>query len=90
MNKLSVEEFKEQGYLQELNRRFLHPLGLALEVLIDKSGELQLNKIWDCREHPEGIYFDIANSDSERQLRFKKNKFNFKSVFVFIFIKSIN
>lgn len=28
----SVEEFQQEGYLQEVNRTFLHPLGLALEV----------------------------------------------------------
>ena len=29
---MSVEEFQSSGVLQELNRRVLHPLGLALEV----------------------------------------------------------
>ena len=33
-NKIDVKEFREKGYLQELNRRFLHPLGLALEIII--------------------------------------------------------
>lgn len=29
---MDVEEFRELGYLQEVNRRVLHPLGLALSV----------------------------------------------------------
>jgi len=32
---MDIKEFKERGYLQEVNRKFLHPLGLALEVVID-------------------------------------------------------
>lgn len=32
---IDIKEFREQGYLQELNRRFLHPLGLALEVKVE-------------------------------------------------------
>ncbi len=35
MKKINIKEFREFGYLQEVNRRFLHPLGLALEVVID-------------------------------------------------------
>ncbi len=27
-----IREFRELGYLQEVNRRLLHPLGLAIEV----------------------------------------------------------
>lgn len=29
---IGIDEFREFGYLQEVNRRFFHPLGLALEV----------------------------------------------------------
>lgn len=31
---MPISEFRGEGYLQELNRRFLHPLGLALEVTV--------------------------------------------------------
>ena len=55
---MSVKEFRELGYLQEINRRFLHPLGLALEVEIDdETGEERFGRIWDYREDPEGIVF---------------------------------
>lgn len=35
MKYLGVDEFREIGYLQELNRTFLHPLGLALEDAVN-------------------------------------------------------
>lgn len=31
-NRMPVSEFRRLGYLQEVNRRLLHPLGLAIEV----------------------------------------------------------
>ena len=30
--KMPIEEFRDRGYLQEVNRRLLHPLGLAFEL----------------------------------------------------------
>jgi len=55
---ISVKEFRETGYLQELNRRFLHPLGLALKVTVNKdTGEEALSGIWDARDDPFGIIF---------------------------------
>lgn len=58
MRYLSVAEFRRIGYLQELNRQFLHPHGLALEVVVDPiSGEESFGQIWDCRNDPEGIRF---------------------------------
>jgi hypothetical protein len=32
MKKMDIGEFLEKGYLQEANRLFFHPLGLALTV----------------------------------------------------------
>lgn len=62
VKKMSIREFREKGYLQEVNRRFFHPLGLALEVVIDEStGEERLGGIWDCRDDPEGIIFDTGS-----------------------------
>ncbi|NQV07971.1 hypothetical protein HQ535_15645 [bacterium] len=59
---LSVAELVESGLLQELNRRFLHPLGFALAV--DKAAS-RLHGIWDCRDDPEGIVFaDLSDADA--------------------------
>lgn len=58
VKRIDIAEFRREGYLQEVNRRFLHPLGLALEVVVADDGTERLGGIWDYREDPEGIYFD--------------------------------
>jgi len=58
MKRVGINEFVEAGYLQELNRRLLHPLGMALEVVCDPSGKaLRFGGIWDYRDDPEGLIF---------------------------------
>lgn len=56
---MSVEEFRAKGYLQELNRRFLHPLGLALCVVVDDNGTEFFGGVWKT-DDPEGIVFEIS------------------------------
>jgi len=81
---LSIKEFREKGYLQELNRTFLHPLGLALTVQIE-NGEETFSQIWDSRDDPEGIYYDLKNSKPNRlasfrqKERFVKDQLNLKN-----------
>lgn len=74
IKRMEIKEFREKGYLQELNRRFLHPLGLALGVMINDDNTECLGRVWDFREDDEDICFDIANSDAERKDRFVKKK----------------
>lgn len=63
VKRIDIKEFKEKGYLQEVNRQFLHPLGLALEVIIDEeSGDCSLGGVWDYRNDPEGIVFGELSS----------------------------
>jgi hypothetical protein len=57
MKYMDIKEFREKGFLQEANRLFFHPLGLALEVSIDGDGNETFGKIRDCRLDPEGIAF---------------------------------
>jgi len=57
VNKMTVKEFHELGYVQELNRIFLHPLGLALEVIVDPDGTERFGDVWDCRDDPDGMIF---------------------------------
>jgi len=67
IKRINIKEFRELGFLQELNRQFLHPMGLALEIVVDDdSGEEKLGGIWDYRNDPEGIIYEIANSDDDR------------------------
>lgn len=53
MKKITAAEFRDAGYLQEVNRRFFHPLGLAMYV----DPETDEMGVFDDREDPEGWYF---------------------------------
>ena len=53
---LSVKEFVDLGFLQEVNRLVLHPAGLALEVE-PSDGDATTMRVWDYRDDPEGIAF---------------------------------
>lgn len=58
IKRIDIKEFRESGLLAELNRTFLHPLGLALEVVIDdETSKEKLGGIWDYRDDPEGILY---------------------------------
>ena len=58
VKRMNLDEFRKEGYLQEVNRLFFHPLGLALEVIVNDGGEIErLGGIWDYRADPEGILF---------------------------------
>jgi hypothetical protein len=67
--KMSAREFRDLGYLQEVNRVFLHPLGLALEVVVEEDGSARFGDVWDERDDPEGIIFDPSLIDREKAER---------------------
>jgi len=73
IKRIDIKEFREKGFLQEVNRQFLHPMGLALEVVKDENGDEKIGGIWDYRNDPEGIIFDLENSDSDRIEKFRTN-----------------
>lgn len=74
INKMSLKEFWEKGFLQEANRTFFHPLGLALELSFDDSGEpTHISGVWDYRHEPEGIIFSEDTLSTEEALRKKEN-----------------
>lgn len=62
---MDLKEFVEDGYLQEANRRFFHPLGLALSVQQDEeTGEYtKLDGLWDYRDDAEGMVFGEGYGD---------------------------
>ncbi len=70
VKKIDIKEFREFGYLQELNRQFLHPLGLALEIKIDEQGQESLSSIWDYRQDPEGLFYAAADRPKELRIQF--------------------
>ena len=66
IQRMDIKEFREFGLLQEVNRLFFHPRGLALEVVIDEeTGEETLGGVWDYREDPEGVYFTDGANESK-------------------------
>lgn len=73
IKRMSIKEFRKFGFLQEANRQFFHPLGLALEVVINYgTGEEHLGGIWDYRDDPEGIRyegFDDADRGKAQRVR---------------------
>jgi hypothetical protein len=76
IKRIDIKEFREKGYLQELNRQFLHPLGMALEIVAGPNGEETLGGIWDYRDVPEGMHYGLEDSDEERRDRFFQNSCN--------------
>lgn len=75
---MDIDQFIEEGYLHEVNRRFFHPLGLALVVSAetdDETGEQttpwEIKGIWDARDDPEGILFDGESLDSDKAERIR-------------------
>ena len=59
---INLQEFMEGGYLQELNREFLHPLGLAMSVIIEEDDDgnienVEFGGIVDHRDDSEGMLF---------------------------------
>jgi hypothetical protein len=66
---MPLEEFVQKGYLQEANRRFFHPLGLALAVSVDDdTNTMALSHIVDNRDDPTGVIFS-ETSDDMREIR---------------------
>lgn len=55
---MDINELCDKGYLQEVNRQFFHPLGLALVVAENEKGESRLYGILDGRDDPAGIWYE--------------------------------
>lgn len=58
-----IKKFYELGLLHELNRQFLHPIGLALRIRIEEDGTHVLDGITDSTDDPVGIVFGKLNYD---------------------------
>jgi len=72
IKKMNLDEFQNEGYLQEVNRQFFHPLGLALEVITNLDGTKSLGGIWDYRENEKGLYYDIKHRTIEKKKEMKE------------------
>jgi hypothetical protein len=57
---MDLKEFREQGFLQEVNRKFFHPLGLALAIGIqwpDDVTQEEKDKYGTEENHPRSKWF---------------------------------
>lgn len=66
---MPLADLVEGGYLQEANRRFFHPLGLALRVSTDQAGTPATLDVVDYRDDPEGVFFGPAPDPMEASRR---------------------
>lgn len=66
-DKMSLQEFIDLGLLQEVNRRFFHPVGLAMAVEYpeDPSTTSFTVEILDDRKDPEGFIFNVPGGDDK-------------------------
>lgn len=62
---MTPAEFRELGLVQEVNRRILHPLGLAMSVEVDDdTGEvLRFGDVTDNRDDLEGMIYPNLDTD---------------------------
>lgn len=66
---LSAEEIQTLGILQEVNRTFFHPIGLAAEVRLD-TGALFIQ---DWRDDPEGVIYEAGVMEPEKYKAFRRS-----------------
>lgn len=69
MKTMTLKEFYELGLVQELNRIFLHPMGLAFCIKTDEEkGTAEFDSIIDYRDDPEGMIFskEVIDTDEAR------------------------
>lgn len=75
---MTASEFREKGFLQELNRKFLHPMGLALQVIGDKNGNITgFGQVTHVADDLEGMRFiDLSDNDSIKKAEYVEKYFN--------------
>jgi hypothetical protein len=74
---MPLYEFIAEGYLQELNRKFLHPLGLSLQ-LSEKDGHYSAY-VADHRKVSAAVHYGFSSMSKERRKEFVKKVNNIES-----------
>lgn len=71
---MDLNAFCDEGFLQEANRLFFHPHGLALAVEYDEDTEqvTGIAGVWDYRDDPEGMIFGSVDADKVRHVRLQR------------------
>lgn len=83
---MDLTEFRDAGYLQEVNRRFFHPLGLSMAMQTTNIAGKRITclvGIQDIRDDPEGVYFlshKIGTNESRRKADRISEEFSARSM----------
>lgn len=85
-NVMSIEEFYRKGFLQEVNRIFFHPLGMALSVTWDEKNEIPtgFGPIYHYNNDDEGMLYSDEVLHTPEALKKHKYVKNFTEVKHFI------
>lgn len=72
----AIKFLLDSGLLFEINRTVLHPLGLALAVMVSDDGDCKFDGLWDSREDPEGIIFtdEVLKEGTEKHLKYLREE----------------
>ena len=81
IKKMDFDEFWKLGFVQEANRLFFHPRGLAISINVEEGKAIGFGPIWDYRDDPEGLIFgddilespEIATKAANVQAEFDKH-----------------
>jgi hypothetical protein len=66
-DKMSLKDFRDLGFLQEANRQFFHPLGLALGLVANENEDYSSVIIYDWRDDPDGGMFQSLNEPRDKE-----------------------
>lgn len=71
---MDIKEFVERGFLFELNRAILHPMGLAMYVTDGVGGPMVFGGIIDSMDDPDGFVYESKtfSEGKEKWDRFMK------------------
>jgi hypothetical protein len=68
---LPLSTFVDEGYLQEVNRQFFHPLGLQLCADTDfESGNVTGFQIMDCRDEVNSVWYMFEADEFEHRRKY--------------------
>ena len=59
---LTSDQIRSLGIVQEINRQLLHPMGLAMFVVVP-SGSTVCCGVYDMRDDPEGVVFQAFSTE---------------------------
>ena len=69
---IDLDELRDLGVIQEINRLLLHPRGMALTIEVDGAGKTtRILGLQDYRHDPEGMMFLPHEVSAEKAEKFR-------------------